>query len=541
MSIFSKLFPGGNKSEDDSSAASVDSLEKGSAMKRPPNDAKPPAAARPEPDVQKSAVAPSARVGAVRAPPPRSAESATQGQRVVAPTQVAPTQAPVARSSTTRPITPQAPERATPRADPSSGTQRAPGSSISPGSYVAVSASRLHPPVAPPAKAPDEASAHRPIAPPTRISEEMQHAPPAQAKGDETPAVAKAAPAAPAKAPIGPPDPSDASKATEPEPYRAPGGSIADTFERLLSTEIDAGFASMQQPVSGPANPPAIADLAEVRTLFAQLVANHVRAVRDFVIDLRWSDATGDWIAICSPALRSLRRAAEKLELKELCVALDDFSNELSLAQDDGVRTIVGARRSAILVRYDELTRLLPQAFALDLDRTQREAVILQSLLLQVPDVKKVILDKMYAAGLTTLEAMQLATAADIVATAGIPEPVAQRIVERFRLYREQVKATAPDATRARERQRIADLASKLRREHDAYERASASWSREAAERKKELRRARAQTLLDIRVELARLGEVERLDRIERLPFEAKVIELESFLEEARDKYAVQP
>jgi hypothetical protein len=80
-----------------------------------------------------------------------------------------------------------------------------------------------------------------------------------------------------------------------------------------------------------------------------------------------------------------------------------------------------------------------------------------------------------------------------------------------------------------------------LRREHDDYERASASWTREAGDQKKELRKAREQTLLDIQVELARLGEVERLAKMERLPFEMKLSHLESFLEEARDKYLAQP
>ena len=326
------------------------------------------------------------------------------------------------------------------------------------------------------------------------------------------------------------------------EPERSNGASIADTFERLLSSELDAGFASMQQPAHAPATRTAVgADLEEVKSLFAQLAANHVRSVRDFVIDLRWSDATVEWVTICSPALRSLRRAAEKLELGDLCRALDKFSEALLVTQNEPGTTIGGERRTTILASYDELTVLMPQAFALDMDQTQRESVILQSLLLQVPDVKKITLDKMYAAGLSTLEAMLLATAADIAATTGVAEQTAQRIVERFKAYRAHVKATTPDAARTRERQHIADLASKLRREHDAYERISRSWSREAAEQKKELRKVRAQTLLDIQVELARLGEVDRLNQIERLPFEGKLTELEAFLEDARDKYVAQP
>ncbi|MBV9947601.1 MAG: hypothetical protein JOZ69_12175 [Myxococcales bacterium] len=317
--------------------------------------------------------------------------------------------------------------------------------------------------------------------------------------------------------------------------------SIADTFERLLSLDdLDEGFASIQRAGGGANHGAGLSDLAEVRSLFAQLAANHVRQVRDFMIDLRWRDATVDWIGICEPALRSLRRAADKLELEPLCAALDRFSEALHRAQGAGGRSIDGERRDALLARYEELCALMPQAFALDLDRTQREAVILQSLLLQVPDLKKVALDKLYAAGLTTLEAMSLATPGDIAATTGIAEAMAARIVERFRAYRDHVKAVAPDATRTREREHIAELTAKLRREHDEYERASQSWSKDAEDKKKALRKARGQTLLDIQVVLARLGEVDRLKDIERLPFERKVSHLESFLEEAREKYLAQ-
>jgi hypothetical protein len=359
-----------------------------------------------------------------------------------------------------------------------------------------------------------------------------------------------AAPARGAAAPIAPPsEPKPSVRPTAPEmtaPATNGQASIADTFERLLSSEdLEAGFASIEVATSPSQSTAghgvAMTDLAEVRMLFAQLAANHVRQVRDFMIDLRWSEPTIDWLPICEPALRSLRRAADKLELDDLCEALDRFSATLGETLASGAKTIAGPPREALLARYEELSRLMPQAFALDLDRTQREAAILQSLLLQVPEVKKVTIDRLYAAGLTTLEAMFLATPGDIAATTGIAEPLARQIVERFGAYREQVKATVPDATRARDREHIAELTAKLRRENEDYERAAAGWTREAADQKKELRKAREQTLLDIQVALARLGEVDRLAQLERLPFEKKLAHLESFLEEARDRYVAQP
>ena len=318
------------------------------------------------------------------------------------------------------------------------------------------------------------------------------------------PAISIGPPTAPAAAggksvPAAAADARSSVRPTAPE-MTAPQGngqaSIADTFERLLSSEdLDAGFASMErQSGSGGGHGVAMTDLAEVRLLFAQLASNHVRQVRDFMIDLRWSEPTVDWIPICEPALRSLRRAADKLELADLCEALDRFSAALAATTTAAAsRTIGGAARDGLLARYDDLSRLMPQAFALDLDRSQREAAILQSLLLQIPEVKKVTLDKMYAAGLTTLEAMFLATPGDIAATTGIPESLARRIVERFRAYREQVKATVPDATRARERERIAELTARLRREHDAVRarRRARGRAKRASRRRSSARRAR--------------------------------------------------
>jgi hypothetical protein len=496
MSVFSKLFPGSPKGETEATATKTP--EEGPSMQRPPNDGRgagvpqqpnPPAPKGAPPSTKSAQRAPAAPAG----PAPKQNASPNQATAKSPP-------------SAASPVAKPAPPAAAPTAAPAVVVTRPidVGGSPAPRSRPAMQPISIGPPTVPPA----------------------------------TPA--KNAPATAAV-------PGNSVRPTAPEMMTTPQAngqaSIADTFERLLSSEdLDAGFASIErQSNHGDGHSVAMSDLAEVRLLFAQLAANHVRQVRDFMIDLRWSEPTVDWLPICDPALRSLRRAADKLELADLCEALDRFSAALTATTATGARTIGGASREELLARYDDLSRLMPQAFALDLDRSQREAAILHSLLLQIPEVKKVTLDRMYAAGLTTLEAMFLATPGDIAATTGIAEVLALQIVQRFRAYRDQVRETVPDATRARERERIAELTSRLRREHDNYERAADSWSRQAGDQKKELRKVREQTLLDIQVALARLGEVERLAQLERLPFEKKLVHLESFLEEARDKYVAQP
>ncbi len=504
MSVFSKLFSGSPKGETE--AAPSAAAEEGPSMQRPPSDGRGTGAsqqpnAQPQKGTLSSAKPTQRGMPAANTPQSKSGSSAAQ---------------PAAGSGKSAP------------AAPASGTRAA-----STGSTPAVVVTRPIDVGANPggARSPG-AAASRPAMPAISIG---------------PPTESPAANAAPAKAAAGAAaDARNSVRPTAPEmmtagPTSNGQASIADTFERLLSTEdLEAGFASIETPTATSASHGVgLTDLAEVRILFAQLAANHVRQVRDFMIDLRWSEATVDWLPICEPALRSLRRAADKLELADLCESLDRFSVSLGEVASSGAKAVAGTAREGLLARYEELSKLMPQAFALDLDRTQREAAILQSLLLQVPEVKKITLDRMYAAGLTTLEAMFLATPGDIAATTGIPEGLAAQIVDRFQAYRAQVKATVPDATRAKDREHIAELTAKLRREHDEFERAAASWSSGAS--KKELRKAREQTLLDISVALARLGEVDRLAQLERLPFEKKLAHLESFLEEARDKYVAQP
>jgi len=318
--------------------------------------------------------------------------------------------------------------------------------------------------------------------------------------------------------------------------------SIADTFAALLN-EVDESFGSLlmkkgdsQRP--GPEGAPLLTvGLSDVRDLFAQLAANHMRQVRDFMIDVTWGEAAREWASVCESALRSLQRAADKLDLLELSLALDDYRKGLELVEASPDPIIGGAHRDLLVGKYAKLLELMPQAFALETDRTEREAVIVQSLLLQVPEVRKVTIDKLYAAGLTSLEVMYAARADDIAATTGIPRRLAERIVEKVQLYRKEVANVVPDAARSIERERLASLTRDLKAQHAEYEKAAAAWSPEASTKKRHLRQARDETLLRIKVLLARLGEVARLAVIERVPFQKKIESVEAFLEDATEKH----
>jgi hypothetical protein len=302
-------------------------------------------------------------------------------------------------------------------------------------------------------------------------------------------------------------------------------GSVLDAFDALMA--------------DGPTGPPSHeTDLTPVRELFGELAASHMRHVRDFMIDVKWGEATRDWLEICVPAVTSLFRAAERLGIAELATALEGFSGSLRDAiTKGGARVIEGETKDTLLSAYEKLVEILPNAFALERDRNQREAVIVQSLLLSVPDVRKVTIDKLHAAGLTSLATLYDGKPDEIAVVTGISRELATRIVERFQAYRREIQNASPSDARAAEREKLSTLADTLKKHHDVYEEASKGWDADAKLRKRESFRAREETWLEISVLLARFGEVDRLAGIEKVPFGQRITQLQAFLEEAAENY----
>jgi hypothetical protein len=66
--------------------------------------------------------------------------------------------------------------------------------------------------------------------------------------------------------------------------------------------------------------------------------------------------------------------------------------------------------------------------------------------------------------------------------------------------------------------------------QHDDFVRAGTEWSGEAQQRKRLLRKQREQTYQQIKVALARLGERDQLQRLERMPFGERITVIDRYL-----------
>lgn len=322
----------------------------------------------------------------------------------------------------------------------------------------------------------------------------------------------------------------------------APKGPFAsDNVESLLD-EVDAGFESIlgdegartrrDDPLTDDSSgKTSSGGLSDARALFTQLAAGHVRHVRDFMIDVLGSQAKTDWVSVCQPAIESLREMTKQLDMVEVSAALDAFAEALSHAGADRSVMVEGEARRRLIDAYQPLVMAMPAAFTLDDARSTREGIIVQSLLLQIPEVRKVALDKLYAAGLTSLGVYYVAKPEEITVTTGISTDVARKIVERFKRYKQEIEGATVDAERSFEHRRLAELAAALDEHHRAFVDAEISGDPRA---KRQARKAREDVLLEVKVLLARLGETDRIAAMEKLPFAQKVNELKGYLDEAR-------
>jgi hypothetical protein len=296
-----------------------------------------------------------------------------------------------------------------------------------------------------------------------------------------------------------------------------------------LEHSLDDAFKQMvaPPPSRGTAPRPAAtaADMAALHATYLDLAVEYCTPVRNVMLEVRWGEPPMLWLEQVATALAALRGMSEKVELATLTTALDGFNSAVAAALDSGETVVRAQRREKLLAAYAPLSAALPRAFDLEGERDRREPIILRSLLLLVPELSPLAVEKFFSAGLVRLEAISKAKPEDIAAVTGLDQALAGRVLE---LVKAEGALAAADA--GKERQHLGTLTARLAEEHRALEKASAGWSAESQSEKRGWRRKREQSWLRIKISMAKLGEAERLERLEKLPFAGKLEALEGFL-----------
>lgn len=294
--------------------------------------------------------------------------------------------------------------------------------------------------------------------------------------------------------------------------------------------DSESGYALSEEEIAR--------DREETRELFGQIAVNYIRPVKQFIFELKKGAASSDWIQVCLPAIKAMLSSMKTMGLEEEEGVLQVFYTYLEELQNRNVKLIDGEYQSIALELYSHLEQVLPMTFELGEEEVQREGIIILSLLKQVPEVGKVTLDKLFAAGLSTLDMLFLATTHDLSRTTGIPERIADQIVQKIQQYKEESQQRPVDEDMGSIQEMLAGLMDSLMNYHELYEDLIANgWNDpEFNSKKKRYRKLRQEASLKINVLLAELGEVELVEQIEKLPFDRRAQKLKEYLESAQNE-----
>jgi len=304
----------------------------------------------------------------------------------------------------------------------------------------------------------------------------------------------------------------------------------ADDLAAALDAAFEGGGALSQQ---APLDP----DREANRELFSQIAGQQLQPIKDFVVELRQGTATATWIDVCRPVVRTILEAAEPIDLAAEAQLLAELDEALSRAQGDASRVLDGEPRDRILACIGDVAQALPEAFADDERESRREGIIVHSLLRQIPGVGHVTFERLYGAGITSLEALRMAEPGDLTATTGIPIRLSRQICDRIRQHCSRMANVSPDYGRIVQLEELAALVAELQRVHDAYELARAEEIHDPAQadEKCEFRVRRQVCVHQIEVVLAEIGELRLLDEQRRLPFQRRIERLQDHLKQSAE------
>jgi hypothetical protein len=322
----------------------------------------------------------------------------------------------------------------------------------------------------------------------------------------------------------------------------AVAGAVAESrseFQRLLE-EVESGFdAILVAPESSP--PPNkdtvepsltpttenVFDEAQAIQLFRELVVANAEPIRDFMIEVRLGEPHAAWIDVCEPAVRAILQSALGMGLDELAAKLRAYIGALDAAKSLPDPVIRGDARERIIDAYSELIVFFSEAFALEAEANAREAAIVDAVYGKVAGLYPVGRDRIRRAGLASLGLLYVSRAQDIVEMAGVDGAVAEAIVAQFAEYRRRVSEVSPVGGRAEERRRLREVVRAIEDASRTYDEAAP-----ASAQKRAAREARARAMAEAALLLARLGQVERIERLETMPFSARCADIHAYLDE---------
>ncbi len=236
----------------------------------------------------------------------------------------------------------------------------------------------------------------------------------------------------------------------------------------------------------------------------------------------------------CRPSLRAILKGARQVHFSaDFLELMEKMDEQLAHAETTCQHFLTQEIQQNILLAYVRLEEKMPKIFRRDNSNPLRERIIFESILFQVEGIGKKTLQRLSAAGLTSLRTFSLLNVFDLSSVTGISLLRCRRICLTFREHFAWIESIPPEKHHQLLLDRLRNLTSQL-----------SIWRRKKRMRKNDetvpsltpetsllhtLQRKKM-TLLQIRLILAELNQLELLRHLEAKRISQVICQLNDFL-----------
>ncbi len=272
-------------------------------------------------------------------------------------------------------------------------------------------------------------------------------------------------------------------------------------------------------------------DEASIQDLFCQIAATYSVPLKNFIFALQSHAATKNSIEFCRPILKSIRSAAETINLDEAVHRMGQLDAALAEGQFGTDLFLKDEVRKKVLDAYDALAEVLPKTFQFGEESRKREDIIIHSLLQQIPGVGPKAFEKLSRCGLGSLQMLLSANPEDLAAATGIQRSLCVKICNKIQQYSEETEQRACQTSQSGYHSRLIALAKKLQKLSQRVKAGVVSRTASVISGQGQFRRQRrSQILLEVTIILAELGELELILRLQKSSPKKQVRILNQFL-----------
>ncbi|HTU62335.1 MAG TPA: helix-hairpin-helix domain-containing protein [Polyangiales bacterium] len=298
---------------------------------------------------------------------------------------------------------------------------------------------------------------------------------------------------------------------------------VDDAFSQWM-----AEAPTEELPGTTPEQGPSVGDQQAFRDTFAIIAKLHISPLRELMYHLSVGCTPRAWVTQTRPVLAPLFDAARQTAQVDLLDALSELDTALELAEAENTALVGPVSRGAIQQAYARLGKHMPDTFGIPRSSDGKRLLVLEALLLQVPNVHRRVLTKLYAAGIASIQQLLQGSADELARAAGLDQKLASAIIEHVSRFARERSGLDQARLRSRVAEQMRALVGRLSQLQSEFERAESAGNQV---RKKAVRRARDGAVLELQRLVAELGEVELLEELKRSSVRAKVVLMQNYLQ----------